>query len=48
MPRPGPRNTCRYTDQFKATAIRLSEPPGVLVCDIDESLYIRPLMLFRQ
>jgi hypothetical protein len=31
MPRPGPRTTCKYSDRFKATAVRLSELPGVAV-----------------
>ena len=47
MPRPGPRTTYRYTDQFKATAVRLSELPGVSVGDVAESLYIHPFMLSR-
>ena len=47
MPRPGPRTTYRYTDHFKATAVRLSELPGVSVADVAESLYIHPFMLFR-
>jgi transposase len=28
MPKPGPRTTTRYSDEFKATAVRLSELPG--------------------
>lgn len=47
MPTPGPRTTYRYTDQFKATAVRLSELPGVSVADVAESLYIHPFMLSR-
>lgn len=47
MPRPGPRTTYRYTDHFKATAVRLSELPGVSVADVAESLYIHPFMLSR-
>jgi transposase len=46
MPRPGPR-TNRYSDRFKATAVRLSELPGVAVQDVAESLYIHPFMLSR-
>ena len=30
MPRPGPRTTNKYSDRFKATAVRLSELPGVV------------------
>jgi transposase len=47
MPRPGPRTTNRYSDRFKATAVRLSELPGVEVKDVAESLYIHPFMLSR-
>lgn len=47
MPHPGPRTTYRYTDHFKATAVRLSELPGVCVADVAESLYIHPFMLSR-
>jgi len=47
MPRPGPRTTYRYTDHFKATAVRLSELPGVSVADVAQSLYIHPFMLSR-
>ena len=47
MPKPGPRTTYRYTDEFKATAVRLSQVPGVAVGDIAQSLYIHPFMLSR-
>ena len=47
MPTPGPRITFRYTDQFKATAVRLSQLPGVAVGDVAASLYIHPFMLSR-
>nr|WP_184674055.1 transposase [Rhodanobacter sp. A1T4] len=47
MPRPGPRTTYRYTQEFKATAVRLSELPGVAVQDVAASLYIHPFMLSR-
>jgi hypothetical protein len=39
MPRPGPRTTNKYSDRFKATAVRLSELPGVEVQDVAASLY---------
>ena len=45
MPRPGPRTTNKYSDRFKATAVRLSELPGIAVQDVAESLYIHPFML---
>ena len=47
MPKPGPRTTYKYTDQFKATAVRLSELPGVEVQDVAASLYTHPFMLSR-
>jgi hypothetical protein len=36
--RPGPRTITRYTDHFKATAVRLSELPGASVGDVAQSL----------
>jgi transposase len=47
MPRPGPRTTAKYSERFKATAVRLSELPGVEVQDVAASLYIHPFMLSR-
>ncbi|MGY0558499.1 transposase [Lysobacter sp. A421] len=47
MPKPGPRTTYRYTDDFKATAVRLSQLPGVAVQDVAASPYIHPFMLSR-
>jgi len=47
MGRPGPRTTGRYSEHFKATAVRLSQLPGVAVQDVAESLYIHPFMLSR-
>jgi transposase len=47
MPKPGPRTTYRYTDDFKATAVRLSRLPGVAVQDVAASLYIHQFMLSR-
>ena len=47
MPAPGPRTTCRYSAHFKATAVRLSQLPGVSVRDVADSLYIHPFMLSR-
>lgn len=47
MPAPGPRTINRYSDEFKATAVRLSELPGVSVGDVADSLYIHPFMLSR-
>lgn len=47
MPKPGPRTTYKYTQEFKATAVRLSQLPGVAVGDVAQSLYIHPFMLSR-
>jgi transposase len=47
MPRPGPRTTYKYSDRFKATAVRLSQLPGVGVQEVADSLYIHPFMLSR-
>ena len=47
MPKPGPRTTSQYSDAFKATAVQLSQLPGVTVRDVAESLYIHPFMLSR-
>jgi transposase len=47
MGRPGPRTTNRYSERFKASAVRLSQLPGVRVQDVADSLYIHPFMLSR-
>ena len=47
MPKPGPRTTYKYSEEFKATAVRLSQLPGVAIQDVAESLYIHPFMLSR-
>jgi transposase len=47
MPRPGPRTTGKYSERFKATAVKLSELPRVAVQDVAEALYIHPFMLSR-
>ena len=47
MPKPGPRTIRRYSDAFKASAVRLSQQPGVRVSDVAQSLYIHPYMLSR-
>ena len=47
MSKPGPRTTYRYSPEFKSTAIRLSQLPGVAVQDVAQSLYIHPFMLSR-
>jgi transposase len=47
MGTPGPRTTYRFSPEFKATAVRLSQMPGVAVQDVAWSLYIHPFMLSR-
>ena len=47
MPRPGPRTTPRYSEEFKATAVKLSQMRGVSVGDVAESVAIHPFMLSR-
>ena len=48
MARPvGPRKVGRYSTEFRATAVRLSLLPGVLVNDVARSLEIHPFMLSR-
>ena len=39
--------THRYSDEFRATAVRLSELPDVLIQDVAEALDIHPFMLSR-
>jgi transposase len=41
----GPRKVARYGDQFKATAVRMSSLPGVLIKDVAAALDIHPFML---
>jgi len=45
MARAGPRKIARYGDQFKATAVKLSSLPGVLIQDVAAALDIHPFML---
>ncbi len=45
MPKPGPRTTNKYSERFKATAVKLSQLRGVQVQDVAEALYIHPFML---
>src|SRR6476660_8840506 len=42
MPRSGPRKVGRYTDEFKLTAVRLSEQPGIQVQTVAAALEIHP------
>ena len=45
MARAGPRKIARYGEQFKATAVKLSSLPGVLIQDVAAALDIHPFML---
>ena len=45
MARAGPRKVARYGDRFKATAVKLSSLPGVLIQDVAAALDIHPFML---
>jgi len=47
MPKAGPRTIVKYSQHFKATAVKLSRIEGVASKDVAESLYIHPLMLSR-
>ena len=47
MPRAGPRKVHRYTDEFKRTAVRLSQQPGVQVQTVAAALAIHPFMLSK-
>ena len=48
MARPiGPRKLYRYSTQFRATAVRLSQLPGVAVQDVAQSLDVHPFVLSR-
>src|ERR1700704_5880804 len=45
MARAGPRKIANYGDRFKATAVKLSSLPGVLIQDVAAALDIHPFML---
>jgi len=47
MPKPGLRKINRYSESFKATAVKLAHLKGVLKQDVAESLDIHPFMLSR-
>ena len=44
---PGPQMVDRYGVEFKLTAVKMSESPGVLIKDVAESLCIHPFMLSK-
>lgn len=47
MPRAGPKRVQRYSVEFKLTAVRLSEQPGIEVQAVAAALDIHPFMLSR-
>ena len=47
MPRSGPRKIYRYSDEFKLTAVRLSQQPGMHVQTVAAALEIHPFMLSK-
>jgi transposase len=47
MARPGPRSIRKYSDEFKLTAVRLSQQPGIQVKTVAAALAIHPFMLSK-
>lgn len=47
MARSGLRKVNRYSESFKATAVKLAHVKGILIKDVAESLDIHPFMLSR-
>ena len=47
MPRSGTRTVRRYSDEFKLTAVRLSQQPGIQVQTVAAALAIHPFMLSK-
>jgi transposase len=47
MARPGPRSVRRYSDEFKLTAVRLSQQPGIQVKTVAAALAIHPFMVSK-
>ena len=45
MAKAGPRKIEKYGEKFKATAVKLSSLPGVLIQDVAAALDIHPFML---
>jgi transposase len=41
----GPRKIAKYGERFKATAVKLSGLPGVLIQDVAAALDVHPFML---
>ena len=47
MPKPGLRRIYKYSEEFKATAVKLSSLQDVLIQDVADALDIHPFMLSR-
>jgi transposase len=47
MARPGPRSVRKYSDEFKLTAVRLSQQPGLQVRTVAAALAVHPFMLSK-
>jgi len=47
VPRSGPRAVRKYSDEFKLTAVRLSQQPGLQVKTVAAALAIHPFMLSK-
>jgi len=47
MPRSGPRAVRKYSDEFKLTAVRLSQQRGIEVKTVAAALAIHPFMLSK-
>ena len=47
MPRSGPRKIQKYSAEFKVTAVKLSQQPGVQVKAVAQALEIHPFMLSK-
>src|SRR3569832_73069 len=47
MPRAGTRKVHKYSDEFKLTAVRLSQQPGIQVQTVAAALEIHPFMLSK-
>jgi len=47
MPRAGPKRVSRYSVEFKLSAVKLSELPGIEVQAVAKALDIHPFMLSR-
>ena len=47
MPRSGPRTVRLYSDEFKLTAVRLSQRPGIQVRTVAAALAVHPFTLSK-